>query len=411
MGALPGTAAGLPLSGVRVIDLGTTIAGPSATRVLADFGAQVIKVETSHRPDTTRIATPYAGGIPGPNRSGYFAAYNAGKLSMTLNLKVEQGRELLRKLVEQSDVLLEAYVPGIIEKLGFGYEQVREMNPRIVMASHSLQGRGGPRSGQRGYGQMAGAITGWYDLTGFAGEDPVGPYSAYTDFISWPFLSTAILLALELRELTGEGQYIDQAQVETSLQFLAPSLIELQTNGREASRHGNSEDYAVPNRAYPCTGDDRWIAITVRSDGEWQGLCHVLDSDDLSANGEWATFVARKADEARLDRVIAGCTSNWDAFALQAALQQAGVPAGVVTRASDLLKDSQLAHRQFFRRLPHPELGEHAVHAQAFMLSDVDSGPFFAAPLLGEHNYDICRELLGLTPDEIANLTVSGAFE
>ena len=380
--------------------------------MLADFGAQVIKIETSHHLDTLRLGTPYAEGVPGPNRSGYYAAYNAGKLSMALNLKIPAAGRVLQKLIEVSDVLVEANVPGVIERLGFGYDRVHNWNPRMVMASHSLQGRFGPRSAHRGYGQLAGAVTGWYDLTGLEGEEPVGPYSAYTDFISWPFLSSAILVALEMREVTGQGQYIDQAQVESSLQFLTPALLDLQANGRTLSRRGNHESYAVPNNTFACSGDDdRWIAITVRTDSEWRSLCYVLSSEQLRNGDRWSTFAARRSGETELDEVIGGLTKNWDAFALEDALQQHCVPAGVVARASDLLADSQLAHRAFFRHLSHPEIGRHSVHSQAFQMAGIDTGPAFAAPTLGEHTYAICRDILCISEEDIAELTAEGVFE
>jgi crotonobetainyl-CoA:carnitine CoA-transferase CaiB-like acyl-CoA transferase len=165
-----------------------------------------------------------------------------------------ESREIVRRLVQQSDVLVEAFVPGVMARWGLSYEQVSAWNPRLIMASHCLQGQWGPHARHRGYGQIASAMSGWYDLTGFAGEEPLGPYSAYTDFISWPFLLSAILVALEVRDTTGRGQYIDHAQLETSMHFLAAPLLDLQLNRRMVTRCGNREDYAAPNNAYRCKG-------------------------------------------------------------------------------------------------------------------------------------------------------------
>src|SRR5690348_13654708 len=196
---LPDSDPGLPLAGVRVIDFCTTVAGPSAVRHLADFGAQVIKVESQAHPDTLRTATPYKDRTAGLNRSGYFAAYNAGKLSLALNMQKPEAKQIVRRLVERSDVLVETFVPGVMARWGLTYEVLSGWNPRLIMASHSLQGQTGPHARHRGYGQIASAMSGWYDLTGEEGGEPLGPYSAYTDFICWPFLLTAILVALEER--------------------------------------------------------------------------------------------------------------------------------------------------------------------------------------------------------------------
>jgi crotonobetainyl-CoA:carnitine CoA-transferase CaiB-like acyl-CoA transferase len=406
----PGGEGRLPLAGLRVLDFSTTVAGPSAVRHLADFGAQVIKIESEAHPDTLRFATPYAGRVAGLNRSGYFAAYNAGKLSIALNLQLPEAREIVRRLIERSDVLVEAFVPGVMRRWGFSYEQVSAWNPRIIMASHCLQGQWGPHAKHRGYGQIASAMSGWYDLTGPEGEEPLGPYSAYTDFISWPFLLSAILVALEVREATGRGQYIDHAQLETSIHFLAPSLLDLQLNDRMATRRGNHEDYACPNNAYQCAGDDRWIAITIASDDQWEVLCGVLGADEAARDRRFATFAGRKQHEQELDRLIAGRTADLEPFALAERLQEAGIAAGVVERAEDLFADPQLQHRRFFRRLDHPELGNHAVHTQSFRISGIEAGPARAAPLLGEHTVEICRDVLGMTDDEIAEYAATGVF-
>ncbi|MGH2601121.1 MAG: CaiB/BaiF CoA transferase family protein [Dehalococcoidia bacterium] len=408
---LPDVDPDLPLAGLRVVDFSTTVAGPSASRHLADFGAQVIKVESIAHPDTLRVATPYADRVAGVNRSAYFAFYNAGKLSLTLNMQKPESREVVRRLVQCSDILLETFVPGVMARWGLDYEQVSAWNPRIIMASHCLQGQWGPYASHRGYGQIASAMSGWYDLTGLDGDEPLGPYSAYTDFICWPYLLTAILAALEVREETGRGQHIDHAQMESSIHFLAAPLLDLQLNGHLTTRHGNHEEYAAPNNVYPCAGDDRWLAVTVAADGDWTALCQALDHPEAAGDPRFVTLAARKANEVALDAMIAGWTADQEPFALAERLQAAGVTAGVVARAEDLANDPQLRHREFFRRLPHPELGEHAVITQSFRIDTLQPGPARAAPLLGEHTFDLCTEILGMSADEIAELVAAGVFE
>jgi benzylsuccinate CoA-transferase BbsF subunit len=408
---LPAIDRSLPLAGLRVLDFATTLAGPSAARHLADFGAQVIKIESGTHPDTLRVATPYADGVAGINRSGYFAVYNAGKLSLQLNMQLAAARDAVRRLVEVSDVLLEAYVPGVMARWGLAYPQIAAWNPAIVMASHCLQGQTGPHAVHRGYGQIASGMSGWYDLTGEADGEPLGPYSAYTDFVCWPYLASAILVALEVREQTGRGQYIDHAQLETSIHYLAAPLLDLQLSGEMATRNGNHEAYACPNNAYRCAGDDRWLAITVTADSEWAALCAVLGQSTFATDPRFATLTARKAHEAELDALISDWLAAEEPFALAARLQAAGVAAGVAQRAQDLFADPQLQHRQFFRRLPHAEIGEHAVLTQTFRIDALQPGPWSAAPLLGEHTEAICAELLGLSDEQLAGCAVAGLFE
>jgi benzylsuccinate CoA-transferase BbsF subunit len=409
--ALPEIDPDLPLAGVRVIDLTSTIAGPSALRHLGDYGAQVVKVESESHPDGSRWSTPHVENKKGLNRSGYYAAYNAGKISLSLNMRVPEAKEILTRLIEVSDVLVEAYVPGVIERWGFGYERVKEINPRIVMASHCLQGQTGPYRKHRGFGHLAGGMSGWYDLTGFAGEEPLGPYSAYTDFLAWPYLLNAILVALELRDVTGQGQYIDHAQIESSTHFLAPGLLDLQLNGRLASRNANREAYVCPNNAYRCAGEDRWVALTVTNDAEFAALCRVISAPELADDSRFATFEARKTNEGALDALIGEKTAGVEPFELIRALQAAGVSAGIVAKAQDLFEDPQLQHRDGFVELDHPEMGIHHIHRHSFRISGIDAGPFFAAPVLGEHTLDICKEVLGYDEDQIAHYASTGVFE
>jgi benzylsuccinate CoA-transferase BbsF subunit len=325
-------------------------------------------------------------------------------------MRVPAAKEVFQRLIEASDVLVEAFVPGVIARWGFDYERVSAINPRIIMASHCLTGQTGPFAKLRGFGQLAGGISAWHDLTGFPGEEPLGPYSAYTDFLSWPFLLSAILVALEVRDQTGRGQYIDHAQLESSLHFLAAPLLDLQLNGHLAGRQGNREDYAAPNNAYRCR-DDRWIAVSVGTDAEFAALCGVFGQPETASDPRFATLAARKANEDALDRLIDSWTGEQEAYALATRLQAAGVSAGVVARAQDLFEDRQLQHRRMFGRLDHAEIGHHAVHRQSFQISGIEAGPFRAAPLLGEHTLDICRDVLGLDDEAIAAYAAQGVFE
>jgi len=396
----------LPLDGVRVLDFGTTLAGPIAARHLADFGAEVIKIESEAHPDSLRVGTPYAaeGGI---DRSAYFAAYNAGKRSFALDLRHPGAKDVVRQLVEKADVLLENFAPGVMARLGLTPELLREWNPRLILASHSLQGQTGPLSRHRGYGQIASGMTGWYDLTGAEGGEPLGPYSAYTDFLSWPLLFGAILVALELRDTTGFVTRIDHAQVESSLHFLAPLLLDQQLNQTHPSRRGNHTDDFAPNNAYPCAGDDRWIALTARSDEEWREIASVLGLGD---DERFATLAGRKADERELDNRLAAATSTFDAGELAAKLQARGVPAAVVAKAEDLFGDPQLAHRKMFRALQHPYLGEHHVLTASFLIDGMEPGPFATSPLLGEHTFEVARDVLGLDDETIGTLVADGVL-
>ncbi len=398
----------LPLEGLRVLDFGSTLAAPTAGRHFADFGADVIKIESAAHPDTLRVGTPYANREPGLDRSGYFAAYNAGKRSLAIDMNQPGATAIIRGLVERADVVLENFVPGVMQRWGLTWDILREWNPRLVFASHALQGQDGPYTRHRGYGQIASAMTGWYDLTGEAGGEPLGPYSAYTDFLTWPILAAAILAAMEERDRTGAGQRIDHAQVESSIHFLAPLLLDLQLNGRLATRAANREPSIAPSNVYRAAGDDRWVAIATPEDWHWECLCAAIGRPALATDERFATLAARKANEAEIDALLAQYCATRDADALADELQAAGVPAAKVARASDLFADPQLAHRGFFVRLPHPVLGEHAVITPSFRIEGVDATPRRAAPLLGEHTYEILIGLLGIDDAEVAAMVESG---
>jgi crotonobetainyl-CoA:carnitine CoA-transferase CaiB-like acyl-CoA transferase len=400
-----------PLTGIRVLDFTNTVLGPTTTRYLADHGATVVKVESMVHPETTRIATPFAGEQPHLDRSGYFAVHNAGKMSLTLNMKHDRAMPVVDRLVNWADILIESFAPGVMARWNLSYEEVKKKNPRIIMASTCLQGQTGPYSPHRGYGQMASAMAGWFELTGWPEGEPVGPYSAYSDFVDWNFLLVSLLAALDHRRRTGEGQYIDQSQMESSLWFMIPALLDFEANGRIARRMGNRDPDAAPHGVYQCLGEERWCAIAVTCEDEWRAFCRVLDKPEWLSDDRFKTLDRRKANEDELDRLVETWTRTQDAADIMHALQSAGIPAGIVQDPQDLFDDPQLRHREHFVRLTHAEMGSYHIATSAFKLDKCKNAPLSAAPLMGEHTEVVLSDFLGMSADEIAELAIEGALE
>ena len=400
-----------PLQGVKVLDFSTTVLGPTVTRYLADHGATVVKVESISHPETTRTATPYAGREPGINRSGYFATHNAGKLGLSLDMRKPKAIEVAKRLVKWADIVIETFTPGVMRRWGLSYEELRRIKPDIIMASSSLQGQTGPYAAHRGYGTISAAMTGWFELTGWPDGEPVGPYSAYSDFIGWNYLLISILVALDYRNRTGKGQYIDHSHVESGVHFLSPALLDYNINGRIAARMANRDPRVVPNGAYRCQGQDRWCVIAVTNDEEWQAFGNVIGSPNWSQDPKFATPAARKENEDELDRLIEEWTMNQTAEGVAFLMQRAQVPAALVQNAEDLFHDPQLKHRQAFAGLDHPEIGTYHISTAAFRSSTYSSRPRFPAPLMGEHNEYVLKEFLGMSDDEIADMVAEEALQ
>jgi benzylsuccinate CoA-transferase BbsF subunit len=400
-----------PLTGLHVLDFTNTVLGPSTTRYLADNGATVVRVESMAHPETTRIASPFAGGDPHMDRSGYFATHNAGKMSITVNMKKPRARSVIDRLIAWADILIESFAPGVMARWNLGYEEVRKIKPDIIMASTCLQGQTGPRSPHRGYGQMASALAGWFELTGWPDGDPVGPYSAYSDFVDWNFLLISLLSALDYRRQTGEGQYIDQSQLESSLYFMLPALMDFDANGRVNRRMGNRDNTASPHGVYQCRGEDRWCAIAVTDEEEWRSFCSVLEKPEWVSDDRLNSADGRKSHEEVLDRQIEDWTLTRDAEDVMNTLQSAGIPAGVVQHAGDLFEDPQLKHRQHFHPLKHAEMGSYHIATSPFKLGNSDTTPLSAAPLLGEHTEMVLKEFLKMSEEEVTELVVDGALE
>ena len=398
------------LQDITVIDFSWIGAGSYTTKLLADLGADVIKIETSTRLDSLRVARPFKDGVAGVNRSGYFADRNTSKRSITVNVKHEEGLALTKKLVAHGDLVVNNFTPGVMEKLGLGYDILKEIKPDLVFASMSMQGMAGPARNYLGYGLTIGAMTGFQHLTGLPDREPAGTGTNYPDHIPNPtHAAFAILAALRHKRHTGQGQYIDIAQTEPTLALLGPWVMNYAVNGKIDECRGNAHPQMAPHDVYPCLGDDRWIAIAVSSDEQWSAMRKVLDLPDES---RWTTLDGRINDREALNLAIAERTRTRDAKDLMKALQAAGVSAGTVNDARDVLRnDEQLAARKHWVELHHPEMGMCTYNAPPFRFSHAASDPSSAAPLLGEHTREICSTVLGLSDAEIDRLASCGALE
>lgn len=400
----------LPFEGLKVADLTWVVAGPATTRYLVDQGATVVRIECADRPCATRLAGPYKDGVPGINRSHFYGDYNAGKHGIALNLKTPEGVEIVRRLIGWADVFIENFRPGIVDKLGLGWEQARKINPGLVMLSTSLMGSRGPASQLAGYGYHAGAVAGYYEVTGWSDLPPDGPWLAYTDTVAPRFQVATLMAALDHRRRTGEGQYIEFAQLEAGLQFLAPEILAVEEGARAPTRIGNRALDAAPQGAYPCAGVDQWCAIAVESDAQWLALRSALGDPDWARASSLDTTAGRLAQQGVLDENLAVWTRPQEARKVMETLVGAGVPAGVVQRSSDLLLDPQLGHRGFWREYEHPEIGPAPYAGPALRIQGMDCGARSRDPLFNEHTVEVLADLLGMTDEEIAAGFASGAI-
>jgi len=395
-----------PLAGLKVVDLTWVYAGPLSTRVLADFGATVVKVEGPNRPDAARGGGGFLNGRLDLESSVQFGSFNVDKLGVALDLTTEAGRDVLRDLARWADVLIESYTPGVMDDWGLGWEQLRALNPRLIMVSTSLMGHSGPQSTFAGFGNLAGAVTGFYELTGWPDRSPAGPFLAYTDYLAPRVTVPLIGAALHRREQAGEGCHIDFAQAEGAVHFLAATVLDATVNGFGQSRLGNADRFCVPHGVYAVAGDDRWVAVACETDAQWSALAAVLGRDDLAA----LPVAERIERRAELDALVAGWCAGRAEHDAEAALLAAGVPAHRVQNSGDLLDDPQLAHRRHFRTVPHPVHGTMVVEASRIVLSATPAEPGRAGPTLGEHTDLVLRNLLGYDDDRVAALAIAGAL-
>ena len=393
-----------------MLDFCWVVIGPMTTRYLADYGARVVRVESAHRPDVLRNGEPFAGGERGIDRSGYYANYNSGKESLTLNMADDRARALAFKLAtEWADVVAENFTPGTIERWGLGYDAIAAKNPGVVMFSASMLGRGGPYDAQPGFGPVLTALSGHTHFTGWPDRAPTSPYGAYTDFLIPHIAIAAIVAALDHRRETGEGQHLDLSQLEASLYFVGTPMVDFAVNGRITARVGNADREMAPHAAYACAGNDSWCTIACVNDASWRVLCGVMDAPDLADDPRFASVVARKAHEPALDDAVSSWTSGLDADEVMRRCQEAGIAAGVVHNPQGLFEDPQLQARGQFVFQEHAAMGRYASDGNCFVLSET-APRYRPSPLLGEHTERVCRELLGMSEAEFQHLRDDGVL-
>ncbi|MFN0089485.1 MAG: CaiB/BaiF CoA transferase family protein [Acidimicrobiales bacterium] len=400
----------LPLAGLKVLDLMWAVAGPTMTRVLADFGATVVRVESTVRLDAARAFQPFMNDDVGAESSTLFSSLNAGKRSICVDLGSDAGREVILDLVRWADVVTEAFSPKAMKSWGLDYESLRAVNPGLVMLSTCLMGQSGPLALFAGYGNLAGAICGFYNLTGWPDLAPAGPFAAYTDYVAPHFSLTALLAALEHRRRTGEGQYIDFSQAEAGLHHLSPALLEYTANGRIVERMGNDDREAAPHGVYPARGVERWVAIACTTDEQWRALAEEMGRVDLASDAALATAAGRLARRRQLDDAVAAWTCGLDEADVTARLIARGVPAHVVQNSAECVADPQLAHRGHFVTVPHSVIGEHTIEGARVALSRTPAQITTGGPALNEHLFEVLHDLLGYDEDRIAELIAREVF-
>jgi crotonobetainyl-CoA:carnitine CoA-transferase CaiB-like acyl-CoA transferase len=395
------------LGGLKVLDLTWVMAGAAGGRILADYGATVVRVESSAHIDTIRTLGPFRDDNYDLEFSGPYNCTNAGKLGLALNLSVPAAREVVADLVRWADVVLESYAAGVMDRLGFGIETLRTLNPAVIVVSSSLLGQTGPLSSLAGFGNMAAAIAGFTEITGWPDRDPAGPFSAYTDTTSPRFLAIAALAAVEHRRRTTRGVHVDLSQCESALHLLAPALLDVQLTGRVLARAGNDHPTMSPHAAYPAA--DGWLAIACRDDRDWVALSAVVGRADLGA----LPIDERRARREEIDRILVGWSSARPAGEAAARLQDAGIPAHPVQAVDDVHVDPQLIHRRYFREVPHPTQpgGTTWIESHRPILSRTPARFERAGPTMGQHNDEVLHGLLGYSYEYIAELAIAGALE
>ncbi|MBI3967454.1 MAG: CoA transferase [Chloroflexi bacterium] len=394
----PQHSAPLPLAGIRIVDFGWVLAGPIVGKLLADMGAEVIKVESRLRLDEMRQSPS------NPERDPVFHGLNRNKLSVTVDFTRPEGQELIRRLVAISDAVSENFSPSVLRRYGLDYEALRHVRPDLVMLSLSSAGQYGPLWDVQTYGPTLGPIAGIDGLVGYHGGRVLGSQGFYSDPTAGIHGAVALLAALRYRARTGIGQYVDLAQWESNVGVIGEAIMDYTMNGRVAKPQGNRDPDMAPHQNYRCANEGGWIGICCRDDRDWQVLRQVMGDPEWARDSRFDCLAGRQAHLKELDARISEWTAAQETYDLMHRLQAARVPAAPSLDAGGRFFNEHFVARELLQEIDHPVTGTEVVTAPAWRFSDTPGALFRPAPQLGEHNDYVFGELLGLSADEIVRL-------
>jgi len=410
----------MPLKNYRVLDLSRIWAGPYCTKLFADMGAEIIKMESlsvydSHRGpvNPAKGIAAYPDGEPGDepwNRNGWFNCLHMSKYGVTLELTKDEGRRVFERLVSISDVVIENFRQGSLERLGYTYEELRRHRPDLIYVSMPAFGNTGPWKGYLGYGIGQEQLSGMAHMTGYRGEGPMKSGINHGDPITGSHAAGILMAALRHRRRTGKGMYIDVSQQESSVALMGPEVLAYQMTGREPERRGNRSGWYAPANSYRCAGEDRWVTIAATNQDQWRSLAQAMDADGLADDPRFDTNEARRENHDDLDRIISEWTIGLEAYDLTRKLQRLGVPAGPVLRGPDLLQDAHYKDRGTFVTVDHPQVGPKQYPGIPWKMSATPGVVRWPSPTLGQHNREVYGELLGLNGLEIDQLDQTGVI-
>ena len=394
-----------PLEGIRIVDFGWILSVPYAGGWLGSLGAEVIRVESNTRLEPGRSAlSGAADGIAGVNRSGIWNCLNHSKLGVTLNIRDPEAQKLVKELVTVSDVVIENFSTGVLERQGLGYEDLRQVRPDLIMLSGSTMGTLGPDRDSTGFGPNVCSYAGQPSITGYEGGQPQNLGGNWPDYLVGTMMVHSVLSALWHRRKTGEGQRIEIAMAEVVSSMIPEAFLNYTMNGRVPPRIGNHDPHMSPHNVYRCAGDDQWVAIAVQSDDEWTALCDVMGRPELATDPRFGTLEARKQNESALDELIGDWTCRQSPEKVTQLLQGERIATGPVMEVMSLMVDPHFRERGNIIEMDHTEVGTREVAGLPIRFSDIPRPAYYTAPLLGEHNDDVFCGLLAHDSHEIDRL-------